>query len=85
MLIVKLNPKEEKNIKIGFPWVYNNEVHSFIGAIENGAIVQVNSFEDDFVAYGFLNVNSKLMIRILSLEKDEILDRHFFEKESSMP
>ncbi len=80
LLIVKLNPKEEKNIKIGFPWVYNNEVHSFIGAIENGAIVQVNSFEDDFVAYGFLNVNSKLMIRILSLEKDEILDRHFFEK-----
>lgn len=79
MLIVKLNPKEEENVLQGFPWVYNNEIHSFEGEIENGEIVQVNSFENSFVAYGFLNINSKLMVRILSLRKEEVLDESFFE------
>ncbi len=80
MLIVKLNPKEEENILNGFPWVYNNEIHSFLGEISNGEIVQVNSFENAFVAYGFLNIESKLMIRVLSLKQEDVLDKAFFRK-----
>ncbi|MDE7263275.1 MAG: class I SAM-dependent rRNA methyltransferase [Anaeroplasmataceae bacterium] len=83
MTIIKLNPKEEENILNGFPWVYNNEVNSFVGDISNGSIVQVNSFEDEFVGYGFLNIHSKLMVRMLSLEKEEI-NRDFFKKRIQM-
>ncbi|MDE7105660.1 MAG: class I SAM-dependent rRNA methyltransferase [Anaeroplasmataceae bacterium] len=78
MLIVKLNPKEEENILKGFPWVYNNEVHSFNGDIQNGEVVQVNTFDDNFVGYGFLNVSSKLMVRMLSLNKEDHIDKEFF-------
>lgn len=79
MLIVKLNPSEEEDILKGFPWVYNNEVHSFQGTIENGEVVQVHSFHNEFVGYGFLNVNSKLMVRMLSLNKEDIIDKTFFQ------
>lgn len=79
MLIVKLNPSEEEDILKGFPWVYNNEVHSFQGTIENGEVVQVHSFNNEFVGYGFLNVNSKLMVRMLSLKKEDIIDKSFFQ------
>lgn len=80
MLVVKLNPNEEENVSHGFPWVYNNEIHSFIGQIENGEVVQVNSFDNRFVGYGFLNVNSKLMVRMLSLNPNESIDKEFFRK-----
>lgn len=80
MLIVKLNPNEEENIKKGFPWVYNNEINSFQGEIINGEVVQVNNYEDTFIAYGFLNIHSKLMIRILSLDSTDVIDKAFFEK-----
>ncbi|MDE6241118.1 MAG: class I SAM-dependent rRNA methyltransferase [Anaeroplasmataceae bacterium] len=78
MLIVKLNSNEEKNILNGFPWVYNNEVHSFQGDIQNGEVVQVSSFNNEFIGYGFLNVNSKLMVRMLSLKKEDNIDKEFF-------
>ena len=80
MLIVRLNENEEDNILNGFPWVYNNEVFSFEGQIENGEVVQVNSYNNQFVGYGFLNVDSKLMIRILTLNQNEIVDKEFFRK-----
>ena len=78
MLIVKLNSNEEENISKGFPWVYNNEVHSFHGEIKNGEVVQINTFNNEFVGYGFLNVDSKLMIRMLSLNKEDIINKDFF-------
>ena len=80
MLIVKLNPNEEENILHGFPWVYNNEINSFFGDIKNGEIVKVHSFNNTFIGYGFLNVNSKLMVRMLSLNEEDRIDKEFFRK-----
>lgn len=79
MLRVILNPKEEENLLCGFPWVYNNEVNSFIGTIENGAVVRVEASNQTFVGYGFFNMDSKLMVRMLTLE-EEIIDEEFFRK-----
>lgn len=79
MLTVRLNKKEEQSILDGFPWVYNNEVNNFIGAINNGEVVKVVSFENKFIAYGFLNINSKIMVRILSLDENEVIDKEFFK------
>ncbi|MDE7213543.1 MAG: class I SAM-dependent rRNA methyltransferase, partial [Anaeroplasmataceae bacterium] len=78
MVIVKLNPKEEENILKGFPWVYNNEVHSFQGDIQNGEVVQIHTYNNEFVGFGFLNISSKLMVRILSLNKEDKIDKEFF-------
>ncbi len=79
MLIIKLNQQEEINILNGFPWVYSNEVNSFNGNIVNGEVVEVRSYNNDFIGYGFLNINSKLMVRMLSLNKGDIIDKNFFE------
>ena len=40
MLNVILNKNEEENVKLGFPWVYNNEIYSFDGKIFNGEVVK---------------------------------------------
>ena len=65
MLSVILNRNEEVNILNGYPWVFNNEVHSFEGKIENGKVCKILTIDKKFVGYGFLNTNSKIMVRIL--------------------
>ena len=80
MLKVYLNKTEEVNILNGFPWVYNNEVNRFEGEIKNGDVVSVYSFNGDFVGYGFLNTSSKIMVRILSLNINDKIDKEFFRK-----
>lgn len=72
MLKVILNKNEEENILNGYPWVFNNEIINFEGSIENGKVCSVYTYDHQFVAYGFLNTNSKIMVRILSLGMDMI-------------
>lgn len=80
MLKVILNKNEEENILFGYSWVFSNEIHGFEGTIENGKVCSVYSFDHQFIAYGFLNVNSKIMVRILSRDEQEKIDRDFFRK-----
>ncbi len=80
MLTVVLNKYEEKEKLEGFPWIYNNEINSFVGSIQNGEVVRVESFERKFICYGFLNTNSKIMIRILSLNENDVINKDFFKE-----
>ncbi len=80
MLKVILNKNEEFNILNGYPWVFNNEINNFVGNIENGKVCMVYSFDNKFIAYGFLNTSSKIMVRILSLDENEPIDKNFFKK-----
>lgn len=79
MLKVILNRNEEENILNGYPWVFNNEVNNFEGTIENGKVCSVYTFDHQFVAYGFLNTSSKIMVRILSLDENDVVDKAFFK------
>ncbi|MCR5786158.1 MAG: class I SAM-dependent rRNA methyltransferase [Acholeplasmatales bacterium] len=80
MLNIILNKNEEKEKLEGFPWIYNNEVNSFEGEIKNGEVVKVLTLDHKFVCYGFLNTSSKIMIRILSYNEDDVIDTSFFEE-----
>lgn len=80
MLEVYLNKLEEKEKLDGFPWIFNNEVNHFKGNIVNGEVVKVLTFEGKFICYGFINTISKIMIRILSLDENEIIDEDFFRR-----
>ena len=80
MLIVKLNKNEEIEKLEGFPWIFNNEINSFSGEIVNGDVCKVVTYNNEFLAYGLLNTSSKIMVRILSLDESDIIDREFYKK-----
>ena len=79
MLTVKLNKNEEIEKLQGFPWIFNNEINSFNGNIVNGDVCKVVTFSNEFLAYGLLNTSSKIMIRILSLDENDVIDREFYK------
>ena len=72
MLNVILNKNEEIEKLEGFPWIFNNEINSFDGNIVNGDVCKVLTIDKKFVCYGFLNTNSKIMVRILSLNENDV-------------
>lgn len=78
MLDIILNKDEEKEKKLGYPWIFNNEIKSFNGNIVNGDVCRVKTYTGEFLCYGFLNTSSKIMVRILSLNENDVIDEAFF-------
>jgi 23S rRNA (cytosine1962-C5)-methyltransferase len=75
---IYLKPKEEMRINQGHPWVFNNEIDRIEGTIKSGEIAYVYSSKAQFLGKGFLNTASKIFVRILSRDENEIIDQAFF-------
>ena len=80
MSIVKLKKNEGRTISSGGLWIFDNEIDVIDGDYKNGDIVEVVSFKNDFIGYGYINDNSKIRIRILTRNKNEMIDEEFFKK-----
>ncbi len=77
---ITLKRNEGRTISAGGLWVFDNEIDRIDGNYENGDIIEVVSFKDDFLGYGYINDNSKISIRILTRDKDEEIDKEFFKR-----
>ncbi len=80
MTKVTLKKGEGRTIHSGGLWVFDNEIDRIDGEYVNGDIVEVVSFKDDFLGYGYLNDRSKIRIRLITRNKDDVIDESFFEK-----
>lgn len=61
-------------MKVGGPWIYDNEIAAVTGDFENGEVLRVEDFDGFFLGYGFYNENSKIRIRMLSRWRQEPVD-----------
>lgn len=80
MYSVTLKKNEEKRIMDGHPWVYANEVSGINGKGKNGDVAFVYSASGLFLGKGFINHLSKILVRIISRDRDEEIDEAFFER-----
>ena len=64
----------------GHPWIYSNEIEGYDGEYENGDIVEVYDSNNNFIGKGYINDISKIAIRILTRNIDEVIDVNFFRK-----
>ena len=75
--IVTLKKGEGRALKQGGPWIYDNEVASIVGSFEDGDIVLVHDFDGYPLGRGFINRNSKLIVRMMTRDKDTRVDEAF--------
>ena len=80
MLKLTLKKNEEIEKLNGYPWIFSNEIDKFEGEFESGKVCAVYTSDNKFLCYGFFNSNSKIMVRILSFDKDEKIDKEFFKR-----
>ena len=78
--IVTLKKGEGRTLRAGGLWVYDNEIESITGTVENGELVLVKDCNGYPMGIGFINRNSKITIRLLTRNKDAIINEEFFRK-----
>lgn len=78
--IVTLKKGEGRTVKAGGMWIYDNEIASIMGSFENGDLVTVHDFDGYFMGYGFINMNSKIRVRLMSRKKEHVIDADFLER-----
>ena len=64
--IVTLKKGEGRTIKVGGMWIFDNEIDTILGSFENGDIVIIHDFDGYPMGRGFINVNSKIRIRLMT-------------------
>lgn len=79
---VTLKKGEGRTIKAGGMWIYDNEISSVAEAtdFENGDMVTVLDHDGYFMGYGFINIHSKIRVRLMSRKKEHTIDRAFLTR-----
>ena len=75
--VVTLKKGEGRTLKQGGLWIYDNEVESIMGSFEDGDIVIVHDFDGYPMGRGFINRNSKLIVRMMTRDRDTLVDEAF--------
>lgn len=75
-----LRKKIGDRVASGHPWIFGNELGDSEGTAEPGDIVEVYSYNGSFVGKGYINPASQIRIRLLTRDKNEVIDAHFFHK-----
>ena len=77
--IVILKKGEGRTLKAGGMWVYDNEIAAVEGNYKDGDVVTIHDFDGYEMGSGFINMKSKIAVRLLSRKKDVIIDEAFME------
>lgn len=75
-----LKAKEEDRIRLGHPWVFDNEIGRYQGDCPTGSTVEVFTKDGQFLGRGIINRNSKITVRLFTRKKDEEIDAAFFAR-----
>jgi len=83
MKSIFLNKKISRRVETGHPWIFGNEVNTgkaLDAAAKPGEIVNVYTHDKKFIGRGYINPQSQIMVRLLTRDKDEVIDENFFLK-----
>ncbi len=78
--MVTVKKGEARSLKAGGLWIYDNEIDTITGSVEDGELVRVNDFDGYVLGTGFINRKSKLTVRMLTRDKDAEINEGFLEK-----
>ncbi|HJW17073.1 MAG TPA: hypothetical protein VJ499_08130, partial [Flavisolibacter sp.] len=80
MTRVQLKRKIANRILNGHPWIFANEVDKWEGDPKAGDVVDVYFSDGKFAGKGYFNPQSQIIIRLLTTEKNIVVDDDFFLK-----
>ena len=75
--IVTLKKGEGRSLKLGGPWIYDNEIAAISGEAADGDLVQVQDFNGYPLGQGFLNRRSKLTVRMMTRNPEAEINEDF--------
>lgn len=77
---VCLRRGEDRELRAGKLWVYDNEIDWADDFCRDGDVVEVLDSRLSFVALGFFNARSRITVRVLTRDRNETVDAAFFRR-----
>ena len=75
---VTITKKQERSVRSGHPWIYEDEILKSEGTFENGCLTDVFSEKGTYLGTGLWSEQSKIRIRILDRNANETFGDAFF-------
>ncbi len=82
MKSIFLNKNISRRVESGHPWIFGNEVNTgkaLDAAAKAGEVVNVYTYDKKFIGRGYVNPQSQIMVRLLTRDKDEMINDQFFK------
>ena len=80
LAVVTLKKGEGRFLKSGGMWIFDNEIANIMGSFVDGDIVLVHDFDGYPMGKGFINTNSRIVVRMLTRDEHRRIDDEFMEK-----
>ena len=78
--IATLKKGEGRALKAGGMWVYDNEIDTIEDNFTNGGLVEVHDFDGYPMGVGYININSKITVRLFSRKIVEINEEYINDR-----
>lgn len=78
MVEIKLRKGKEKAVLQRHPWVFSGALEKIKGAPENGDVVKVINANNEFLAYGYFNDQSRVAVRLLEWDEDKAINEDWY-------
>lgn len=75
-----ITAKGTRWVEQGHPWIYEAEIVRSEGDFENGCLVDAVSEKGKYLGTGFLSLNSKIRIRLISRNANDKFDEAFWRR-----
>jgi 23S rRNA (cytosine1962-C5)-methyltransferase len=73
-----LKTGREKPIRQRHPWIFSGAIHKIDGDVADGGIADVVSAGGEFLARGYVNRRSQIVVRLLTWDEAEAIDAAFW-------
>lgn len=80
---VILKPGREKPVRNRHPWVFSGAVRGVDGQPQNGALVRVVDSAGAYLATGYWNRHSQIVVRLLTWDEGDRVDADFWRRRLS--
>ncbi len=77
---VLLKSGREKPVRWRHPWIFSGAIQRIDGDVEDGGIADVVSARGEFLARGYVNRQSQIVVRLLTWQEDEAIDEAFWRR-----
>ena len=78
--VLTVSDKGERALRSGHPWVYGEELAPPETPIRDGEVCDVRNRKGAYLGSGFYNAHSKIRVRILSRNANDVFDDAFFAR-----
>ncbi|GGI23161.1 class I SAM-dependent rRNA methyltransferase [Pedobacter mendelii] len=79
MVEIILKKGKEKAALQRHPWVFSGALEKIKGKPEDGDVVKVFAFDNEFLAYGYFNGNSRVAVRLLEWDETQTIDKNWYQ------